>query len=105
MAPTIEPTVIVPVENSFQGQAPYVQSQFAGDPPAPFVYESMDDYPWCHVLQWHAPTIASVLLQLVALVLAITLWRVWRRPMADGSLYCRACNHELAAPHAARAPL
>jgi len=102
MVPTIEPTVIVPVGESLQGHAPFMQLQFAGDPPALFVYESTYDYPWYRVLQWHAPTIAAVVLVIVVLVVLVKAWRVWRRPMADGLLYCRGCNHELGAPNAER---
>jgi hypothetical protein len=102
MVPTIEPTVIIPVGKSLHGNASFVQLQFAGDPPALFVYESTSDYPWYRVVQWHAPTIAAVVMLLVFAAVVVKAWRVWRRPMADGLLYCRGCNHELGAPNAER---
>ncbi len=101
MVPTIEPTLILPLERSPGGGAGMPLFRFAGDPPYLFVCEGIWGYPWYRFLQWHAPTIAAVVLLLTLGAMSVRALRRWRWPRSVGLIYCRHCNHQLSPPNAA----
>lgn len=100
MLTTVAPKWVIPIETMPGGGVANPTMEFAGDPAALFVSEQIWGYPWYRVLQWHAPTIATVLMIGALVFVAARVLRVWNRPRRAGALYCRGCNHELSLPQA-----